>query len=157
MPERGRGWSDWALAAEALVWLAAARAGLALGSFAQVAAWAARRQEAERPADPRAARAIGRAVTAAARRAPFAASCFTQALAAQAMLRRRRLPARLFYGARNAGVLGPAAHVWVRSGGEAVVGAEIADRFALVASFPPGAPSAAGERLFEGADARQGR
>jgi hypothetical protein len=53
------------------------------------------------------------------------------------MLRRRRLPARLYYGARSEGARGPLAHVWVRSAGEDVVGAEIAAQFALLAAFPP--------------------
>jgi hypothetical protein len=137
MSDRGRRASDRLLAAEALAWLFVARAALNLFSFARIAAWAARPAPRGRPASALAARRIGWAIEAAARRAPFDATCFVKGLAAQAMLRRRRLPARLFYGARNEGALGPVAHVWVRSSEEDVVGAEVAAQFALLAAFPP--------------------
>jgi hypothetical protein len=137
MPEGSHSPGDWGLAAEALACLILARGALGLASFARVAAWAAADEAGDRSVDPQAARRIGWAVDAAARRTPGGASCFAQGLAAQAMLRRRGLASRLYYGARSEGSRGPLAHVWVRSGDEDVVGAAGCERFALLATFPP--------------------
>jgi hypothetical protein len=62
--------------------------------------------------------------------------CFQQGLAAQIMLRRRGLPAVLYYGAAQNEQAGLQAHVWVRVGSTDVIGTEIADRFTILATFP---------------------
>ncbi len=132
---------DWTLGGEALVWLGLSALALRLATFEQVAFWAAKRPGAAATiADPAAddvAIRIARGVTAAARRAPWPNACFSEALACHAMLRRRGLPSRLFFGARNRGALGPLAHVWVRSGELGLVGADTAHEFALLAAYPP--------------------
>jgi hypothetical protein len=63
--------------------------------------------------------------------------CFQQGLAAQLMLRRRGIPSVLYYGAAQDDRSGLYAHVWVRDGDVDVIGGEIADRFAILAAFPP--------------------
>jgi hypothetical protein len=138
--------ADRALVAEALVCLALASAALQVTTFAALARWASRPDDSDRrPAEPERARRVARAVLSAARRAPWAPACFAQGLACHAMLRRRGLPSRLYYGARNDGSLGPQAHVWVRAGQVGLVGAEMAGDFALLATFPPlGAVMASG-------------
>jgi hypothetical protein len=137
---RPRDLRDWTLGGEALVWLGISALALRLATFEQVAAWAARRpRDASNLAGPShdLAVRIARSVIAASRRAPWRNACFSEALACHAMLRRRGLPSRLFFGARNRGALGPVAHVWVRSGEFGLVGAETADEFALLAAYPP--------------------
>lgn len=80
------------------------------------------RPESER-LDPAMGERIGWAVTSAARRIP-AATCLTQALAAQYLLQRRGIAAELRIGvAREAGK-SLQAHAWVESGGRIVVGGD---------------------------------
>jgi hypothetical protein len=78
------------------------------------------------------------ALVACANRVPFKAVCFQKGLAAQVMLRRRKIPATLHYGVRQDKTLGLQAHVWVTACRQDVVGGEVADRFACLATFPPG-------------------
>jgi hypothetical protein len=140
--------ADRALVAEALVCLVLASAALRLTTFGDLARWASGRDDSDgRPAEPARARRVARAVMSAARRAPWAPACFAQGLACHAMLRRRGLPSRLYYGARNDGSRGLQAHVWVCVGEVGLVGAETAGDFALLATFPSfeAAPAAMGE------------
>jgi len=77
------------------------------------------------------------AVEAAARRLPWRTMCIEQGLAAQRMLRRRGIDARLHYGARNDHSAGKLeAHVWVTVDGVAVIGESEAGRFAEIATYP---------------------
>jgi hypothetical protein len=52
------------------------------------------------------------------------------------MLRRRGVPSVLYYGAALDNGSGLSTHVWVRDGDVDVIGGEIADRFAILATFP---------------------
>jgi hypothetical protein len=79
---------------------------------------------------------ISWAVAACARRVPWRALCFEQGLAAQAMLRRRGIPASLYYGAALDDRRDLSAHVWVRVGEADVIGCENASRYAVLATFP---------------------
>lgn len=83
-------------------------------------------------ADPR---EIKWAIEAVAARVPWRAVCIQKGVAAQFMLRRRKLPAALHYGISTKAP-GLEAHVWVTSGSHAVIGGETANRFACVAVFP---------------------
>jgi hypothetical protein len=143
MPERQRhGFAQWGLALEALAWLALAAAALRLWRFEALARWASSGSPpAAGDTDGAEARRIAWAVTAASRRAPWPTACLAEGLACHAMLRRRGLPSRLYFGARGRGSYAPEAHVWVCSGEVGLVGAATADRFALLAAFPPLAPS----------------
>lgn len=141
MPEgsRPRALADRLLALEALVCLALAAARLRTSRFEQVAAWASR--QGRRPqagGEPRAlALRIARAVAVASQRAPWKTSCFTDALACQAMLRRRGARATIHYGARSRGSRDPVAHVWVSLDGLGLVGAAEAAGFAELEVWPP--------------------
>ena len=77
------------------------------------------------------------AVEAASRRMPWRTVCIEQGLAAQRMLRRRGIDARLHYGARNDHSVGRLeAHVWVTVDGVVVIGESEAGRFAEIAAYP---------------------
>lgn len=124
------------LAAEALGVLALASLLIAFLPFRQVARFAARGKQG-RAASPTEAKRIARVVGGLARRVPWRAVCFQQGLAAQLMLRRRGLAARLHYGARRDDTGTLVAHVWVRSGDTDVIGCDGAERYGLLAMFPP--------------------
>ena len=106
-------------------------------------------EEAERgslqPEGRRLARKVARVVRRVARRAPFPAVCLPQAMAAQWMLRRRRIPSRLFFGARrrlrpesaphtDGFASGMDFHAWLTIGDDCVLGG--AERDTYVA-LPP--------------------
>jgi len=132
------------LFAEALVLLALATAAIRLLPFRVVGRLASRpiREPAADPAsEAELIRAVRHAVLGCARRVPWPAVCFPQGLAAQWMLRRRGIPATLYFGAVNHRTMGLNAHVWVRVGALGVVGTENASGFAPLAEFPP-APKA---------------
>lgn len=79
------------------------------------------------------------------RKAWLHSSCLPQALAAQAMLRRRGISSRLCLGvAHNEGIL--AAHAWVEVGKDVIVGGPDIAGFARLAEFGVGAfPSGASQ------------
>ncbi len=116
--------------------LALASVLIAILSFRRIAALSASQASAA-PATQLQARAIARAVAAWGRRVPWRAVCFQQGLAAQLMLRRRGLAAALHYGAARDDKGHLVAHVWVRSGETDVIGCEGAERYGLLAVFPP--------------------
>jgi len=66
--------------------------------------------------------AVARAIRAAARRMPFEANCLPQAIAAQAMLRRRGIAAFVHLGAGHDHDGRMEAHAWVDAAGIAVTG-----------------------------------
>lgn len=72
--------------------------------------------------------AVGRAVASAALRLPGTA-CLARALAAEALLLRHGLPARLRVGVAKGGG-GLDAHAWTASGGEVVAGSGDLSRYA---------------------------
>lgn len=76
------------------------------------------------------------AVTAAADHLPIRLVCFPRGIAAQAMLRRRRVAATMYYGVANLPERGLAAHVWVQDGSCGVVGHQIAGTYAVMMRFP---------------------
>jgi len=126
--------------------LAEAAAALLAGSTARLVvpfprlAAALARDASATPATPMEVESIRRAIDAWSRRLPIRPKCFARGLAAFAMLKRRGRAVRLYYGAATLdGKL--KAHVWVRSGHQDVVGCDIADKYALLATFP-GQPDA---------------
>ena len=77
------------------------------------------------------------AIEAAARRLPWRAVCIEQGLAAQRMLRRRGVDARLHYGACHEGHSRDLrAHVWVSVAGQIVLGEDDARGHAEIATYP---------------------
>ncbi|MEJ0025009.1 MAG: lasso peptide biosynthesis B2 protein [Rhizomicrobium sp.] len=75
-------------------------------------------------------------VTTCAGRLPWHPLCFPQGLAAQWMLRRRRVPSVLYYGAAPDAAKGIVAHVWVCDRDVPVVGGQAAEGLAVLARFP---------------------
>jgi hypothetical protein len=133
-------WRDRWLLLEAAIMLGVAILAVSILPFKQIARVAAqplRRNELTAHERLVQVSRIRWAVLACARRIPQQAKCFQQGLAAQIMLRRRGVPSILYYGAAPDERRGLLAHVWVRDGANDVVGCDIANRFALLAAFPP--------------------
>lgn len=145
-------WPDRLLLVEAVLFLAIAGLAIAVLPFRRIGLLAGR--PIRRPELPRAVRLnkvrhIRWAVASSAVRVPWRALCFQQGLAAQLMLRRRGIPAVLYYGANQDDQSGLYAHVWVRDGDVDVIGGEIANKFAILATFPPQNPDAFGLNASE--------
>ena len=127
------------LVLEAVFALGVAALAIALMPFRHVAARAGRhraRGTADEAARADLVRQVGWAVAACARRVPWRAKCFEQGLAAQWMLRRRRVAATLYYGVARAEDGALAAHVWLRAGALDVIGCENSGDFTELARFP---------------------
>ena len=76
------------------------------------------------------------AIDAATRHLPWNPVCIQRGLAAQWMLRRRGIDARLHYGLTRDDAEALRAHVWVEARGEIFVGEEDAGHYVRVATFP---------------------
>jgi hypothetical protein len=124
---------------ETILWLAVANFAIAMLPFRYVGLLAARSITKPLPPDARldTVRRIRWAIISTAARIPWRARCFQQGLAAQLMLRRRGVPSVLYYGAAQDDRSELYAHVWVREGEFEVIGGEIANRFVVLATFPP--------------------
>ena len=132
--------ADGLVAFEAMLWLMAAAVVRQVLPFSALVALAGRPTRSPRGGDNGRigkGQQVGWAVTVMARRLPWSPACFDQALAAQTMLRWRRVPSTMFFGAGWNSARALEAHVWVRQGGHAVVGCELASGFMTLASFPP--------------------
>lgn len=131
------------LAAEAAVRLLVARASLQILSFEKAVqglgsfspSGSDQELDAWRPADVDTALAVGWAVRAAARRMPFEANCLPQAMAAQAMLRRRGVAALLYLGAAPDGAGGMGAHAWLDAAGVGVTGYPVSPQLRKLGCF----------------------
>ena len=140
---------DRARLLEAALCLALARCAIGLVPFRRIArALGELGRETPREALPpekeESALRVGWAVRAVAARTPWDSRCLAQALAAMAMLRRRRLGGTLYLGVALAPPAGGAkleAHAWVRSGPHLLTGAAGHERFAVVASFAGESPT----------------
>ena len=130
---------DKLLLCEAVLFLGVTSVAVAVVPFRRLATLV-RSPKAARPSlqrDPAATVArIRWAISTAARRVPWTAVCFQQALAAHLMLRRRGQSSTVYYGASQAKGAELSAHVWIRSGDIDVVGCEQASQYALLATFP---------------------
>lgn len=128
---------DWAMLAESALALILASALIRFLPFRQVAQIASSAYPIRDIApDRRIISKMGWALAVVASAVPWRAVCFHKGVAAQFMLRRRRLPSALHYGIHSR-ARHLKAHVWVMSGDEPVVGVNEADQFACVATFPP--------------------
>lgn len=77
---------------------------------------------------------VARAVAALAPRLPWRCMCLEQAIAAQLMLRRRRVPSTLYLGVGR-GPQALEAHAWLRAGELILTGAAGRERYAVVATY----------------------
>jgi transglutaminase superfamily protein len=127
------------LVLEAVFGLAVAAFAIAFVPFRRIGAHAGRGLTAA-PIDEgdkaRLVAQVRRVVSGCARRVPWRAQCFEQGLAAQWMLRRRRVAATLYYGVAKGEDRELAAHVWVRAGALDVIGCENSADFSELARFP---------------------
>lgn len=119
---------------EAVAALAVARLALVLLPFRTVATWLDHQPAPRLYPDDLPAR-VGRATVTAARHVPWKAVCLPQALAARALLARRGVVSRVYFGvARDGGVL--SAHAWLEVDGQTVVGGgQAKDRTVMIAQF----------------------
>jgi hypothetical protein len=137
-------WQDRLLLLEAILWLAISGLAIALLPFRYVGFLAARPLRGTELAPEARLDTVKRVrwvIVSTAAWAPWRARCFQQGLAAQLMLRRRGIPAILYYGAVQDDKNGLHAHVWVRDGDVDIIGGEIADRFTTLATFPSTDPN----------------
>ena len=122
----------------ASLWLA--RIALRLVSSRRIFAW---QQRPVRPGDRGCDQVepVRWAVLTAARYAPGTFVCFPQCLAASAMLGRRGVASRLYYGARRVDQAGPlSTHTWLEACEKNVIGGEVAAGFATLAVYVSGTP-----------------
>ncbi|HEY0303238.1 MAG TPA: lasso peptide biosynthesis B2 protein [Rhizomicrobium sp.] len=139
LPDRRR----WLLL-EAVIWLALSRLALLFvpfrvlaQRFGQVAAGRADggmvgTADADQQAQ---AVAVGWAVTRAARYVPFRAVCLPQAIAAKAMLSRRRVASVMHFGVAKKPHEALMAHAWLNAGPVEVTGFPVGPEFVEVARF----------------------
>ncbi|HEV2677164.1 MAG TPA: lasso peptide biosynthesis B2 protein [Aliidongia sp.] len=132
---------------EAALWLSLARASILIVPFRHLAPRIGRvapladgltpvQRSTLLEAEIELVRDIGWAVTRAARYAPFEAVCLPQALAAKMMLRRRKVPGVLFFGAARRPATGRLeAHAWVLAAGVEVTGYPSAHSFTPTVCF----------------------
>lgn len=131
--------SDLGLVIEALSMLLFFRVALRFASVERLVTWMGE-PEPDKPAvaEEKTRNVIRRvewAIGAIVRHCPIRFVCFPQALAAFFMLRRRRVPSRLFYGvARQGSQL--KAHTWIKANDRTVVGGEAESQFTVLAIFP---------------------
>ncbi len=123
--------------AEALAYLVAARVVLWVIPFRWLAPLfelSPRGPELEGDARKRARDEVRRAVHVAAERLP-GTTCFPKAIAAQAMMRRRRVATTLYWGAATLPGEGLAAHVWVQDGDVGVQGKRVSGAYTALAAY----------------------
>lgn len=129
--------AERSLLIEAVVAVTVASVLLRLLRFPRVASRLGRHMAESPPRQDRdnlgSARRVRWAVESAARNLPWKPMCLPQAVGAQWMLRRRRIPSTLYLGINPAD--GYDAHAWVRVGTLIVTGGPRQDRFAVVSSF----------------------
>jgi hypothetical protein len=131
------------LAGEAAMNMLAARIALAVLPFARIARWMGPFSEpgsAPAGAGPASAALVEQlrsAIAAVAPNLPFRSDCLVQALAAQAMCRRRGITSTVHMGACPAGVLREGeTHAWSEASGVPLTGYPLPEGLVEVACFP---------------------
>jgi hypothetical protein len=133
-------WKERMLLMEAWLYLGAARAVLLVFPFRRIAPRLGRQLKPEQvviadsPA-PAAARQVGWAVDIMARHTPWASACLAQSIAGKLMLRRRRQSSVLYLGMKKDESGKLAAHAWLRSGRDILVGAAGQETFTVLGMF----------------------
>ena len=128
-------------AAEALLLLCIARLAVATLPFAMLMRWFGvvaleNSQDIESqlsPSQTRIALGVQHSIAHWVRLLPVEMGCLPQAMAGSAMLRRRKLPARISLGVSKRG--GLPAHAWLEAGNIPITGTAICDTFAPIARF----------------------
>lgn len=141
-----RGWRTvawWGLLLEAALYLLLARLALRLVPFQFLTRFFARpARQPELAGNQRSETrsAVQRAIWLVAPRLPGKIVCFPKAIAAQALLRRRRIGTVLYYGAKTVGGTRLQSHVWVQDGEHPVVGKLASQDFAVISRYPAASP-----------------
>jgi hypothetical protein len=124
---------------EAAFFLAASRLSLRLIPFKILSGWLGEAMAESAPAvcwaDSQVSTDLPWALEAIGRRFQWSRQCLVQAMAAQWMLRRRGLTGTLYLGVRKDDANALAAHAWLRSGSDILVGGERRQEFRVVAMF----------------------
>jgi hypothetical protein len=124
---------------EAACWLVCARLAVLLVPFRFLAPMlgVARGDPptAEAPSNREVARRVSWAVTTVGRHTPWRSTCLVQAIAAMAMLRRRRLPSVLYLGVGKQDEKNMRAHAWLTSAGITLTGAPVDSGLTVVSVF----------------------
>lgn len=124
---------------EAALYLVMARLAIRALPFERLAwffALAPRQPEITGAKRERGLKEVRRAIEATVVRLPWQTTCFSRAVAAQAMLRRRGVGATLYYGAATSPERGLAAHVWLQDGEVGLVGHQAAQQYRILARYP---------------------
>ena len=79
------------------------------------------------------------AVQSWADRVPWKAVCFQRGLALHWMLRRRSIPSVMHYGVSQGAKRGLAAHVWLTLREHVILGGDVTEDYACLATFPASA------------------
>jgi hypothetical protein len=134
-------WADRAMLAEAGICLALARVAVLVLPFRLIAArLGAHMEESDATDDPLSVelgRRIGWAIGALSKHVPWRTKCLEQALAAKAMLRRRRISNTMYLGvARGEHERSPlGAHAWLRTGTLHVTGGSRVGHYKVLSTF----------------------
>jgi hypothetical protein len=136
---RRRTWPERWLLVEALLWLGIMRTAMWLLSFKQITRLLGF-SLGEHHLPPiasqlKTAHCIGWAVRATAPQAPWQSLCLAQALAAAAMLRRRRLSGSLYLGVAKDADGKVQAHAWLRCGDDILTGGRSYKRFIPITAY----------------------
>ena len=135
---RRASWAGRLFAAETLLCLVAARLVTKLLPFRWfspgLGAWRHETRWDEDAVHVVTADRIARAMRQLAACAAWSSNCLAQALAAQAMLRRRGIPSTLYVGIACGDAL-PTTHAWLRCGARIVTGSPVHARYTPVASY----------------------
>ena len=129
----------YCLLVEAAMFLVAARVALRLLNFRQLVRFfelTPKQPEVTGTERTRLRNEVRWAISTLKRYLPFQTTCFHRAIAAQAMLRRRKIGAVMYYGAATLPEKGLSAHVWVQDAGDAVVGCLAAKGYHILARYP---------------------
>ncbi len=127
---------------EACLCLILARLMLLFWHFKRIAAWMgeplsaqylAQEGSAEK-ASPSSKR-VGAVINRASRRLPFHCTCFVKALAANMMLRRRKMNGTIYLGLKKDVKKNLLAHAWISCGDAILTGGECSSEFTVVAAF----------------------
>ncbi|MEW6364189.1 MAG: lasso peptide biosynthesis B2 protein [Acidobacteriota bacterium] len=138
---RRRTRAERVLLVEACVLLGLARLALLVLPFRRLSVWlGVQMNDPESQIDAYdllRAREVGDAVRSAANNMPWVGACLPQAVAAQWMLKRRRITGTLCLGVAKDGTNPEmlTAHAWLRCGDDILTGAAGHEQFAVVAEF----------------------
>jgi len=132
-------WQDRRLLGEALIFLGLSKCAVSMLPFRWIAVGLGKFMH-ESPfmdlgIDPYMVARVGWAVSAISKCVPGTRQCLVQALAANWILRYRRMPSTIYFGVAPDTDRKLTAHAWVRSGTRIVTGGEGRHAFTVVASF----------------------